>query len=122
MLVEAYDILRGRGYEVDEGIAEEMLVRPDLMTVSHDLYILKSHTELSLSLAGVLYSQGARLLNPFPSCHLTQNKIVVSRLLEIADVPGPALVGDGRPGALAVARRRDDAYHQAASRAPWRGH
>jgi ribosomal protein S6--L-glutamate ligase len=89
VLVEAYNILRRRGYEIDEGIAEEMVVRPDLMTVSHDLYILKSHTELSLSLAGVLYSQGARLLNPFQSCYLTQNKIVVSRLLEMASVPAP---------------------------------
>lgn len=89
VLVEAYDILRRRGYEVDEGIAEEMLIRPDLMNVSHDLYILKSHTELSLSLAGILYSQGARLLNPFPSCYLTQNKIVVSRLLQMVDVPAP---------------------------------
>jgi ribosomal protein S6--L-glutamate ligase len=89
VLVEAYDILRQRGYEVDEGIAEEMLLRPDLMTVSHDLYILKSHTELSLSLAGIFYCQGARLLNPYPSCALTQNKIVVSRLLQMADVPAP---------------------------------
>jgi ribosomal protein S6--L-glutamate ligase len=89
VLVEAYDILKRRGYEVDEGIAEEMLTRPDLLTVSHDLYILKSHTELSLSLAGILYSQGARLLNPFPSCYLTQNKIVVSRLLQMVDVPAP---------------------------------
>lgn len=89
VLVEAYDILKRRGYEVDEGIAEEMLTRPDLLAVSHDLYILKSHTELSLSLAGTLYSQGARLLNPFPSCHLTQNKIVVSRLMQMADVPAP---------------------------------
>lgn len=89
VLVEAYDILSRRGYEVDEGIAEEMLMRPDLLTVSHDLYILKSHTELSLSLAGIFYSQGARLLNPFPSCYLTQNKIIVSRLLLMADVPAP---------------------------------
>lgn len=89
VLVEAYEILRGRGYEVDEGIAEEMLMRPDLMTVSQDLYILKSHTELSLSLAGILYCQGARLLNPYPSCALTQNKIIVSRLLRMAGVPAP---------------------------------
>jgi ribosomal protein S6--L-glutamate ligase len=89
VLVEAYDILKQRGYEIDEGIAEEVLLRPDLLTVSHDLYILKSHTELSLSLAGIFYCQGARLLNPYPSCALTQNKIVVSRLLQMADVPAP---------------------------------
>lgn len=89
VLVEAYDILRQRGYEVDEGIAEEIVQRPDLLKVSHDLYILKSHTELSLSMAGILYCQGARLLNPYPSCAITQNKIVVSRLLEMANVPAP---------------------------------
>jgi ribosomal protein S6--L-glutamate ligase len=89
VLVEAYEILRRRGYEVDESIAEEVLVRPDLLTVAHDLYILKSHTELSLSLAGALHAQGARLLNPYPSCALTQNKIVVSRLLRMVDVPAP---------------------------------
>ena len=89
VLVETYDILKGRGYEIDEGIAEEMVTQPELLTVSHDLYILKSHTELSLSLAGILHSQGARLLNPFQSCYLTQNKIVVSRLLQMVDVPAP---------------------------------
>jgi glutathione synthase/RimK-type ligase-like ATP-grasp enzyme len=55
----------------------------------HDLYILKSHTELSLSLAGALHTQGARLLNPYLSCSLTQNKIVVSRLLSDAGVRAP---------------------------------
>jgi len=89
VLVETYDILKGRGYEIDEGIAEEMVTQPELLTVSHDLYILKSHTELSLSLAGILHAQGARLLNPFESCYLTQNKIVVSRLLQMVDVPAP---------------------------------
>ncbi|HXG64004.1 MAG TPA: ATP-grasp domain-containing protein [Blastocatellia bacterium] len=89
VLVEAYDILRQRGYEVTESIAEEVLRRSDELTVEHDLYILKSHTELSLSLAGILYAQGARLLNPYPSCAMTQNKIVVSRLLNLADVPAP---------------------------------
>jgi ribosomal protein S6--L-glutamate ligase len=89
VLVEAYDILRKRGYEVGESIAEEILQRPDEYRPDQDLYILKSHTELSLSLAGILYCQGARLLNPYPACSLTQNKIVVSRLLRQAGVPAP---------------------------------
>jgi ribosomal protein S6--L-glutamate ligase len=89
VLVEAYGILRQRGYEIDESIAEEVIVNSDRLTPSADLYILKSHTELSLSLAGVLFTQGARLLNPYQSCSLTQNKIVVSRLLSEADVPAP---------------------------------
>jgi ribosomal protein S6--L-glutamate ligase len=89
ILVEAYDILRGRGYEVEDSIAEEVLTKSDELAVDADLYVLKSHTELSLSIAGALYTQGARLLNPYPSCALTQNKIVVSRLLAEAGVPAP---------------------------------
>lgn len=89
VLVETYDILERRGYEVESTIAEEILNRPDEVVPEHDLYILKSHTELSLSLAGALHTQGARLLNPYPSCFLTQNKIVVSRMLSAAGIPAP---------------------------------
>lgn len=89
ILVEAYGLLRKRGYEIVESIAEEVLTACDALEVEHDLYILKSHTELSLSLAGVLYTRGARLLNPYPSCAMTQNKIIVSRLLREAGVPAP---------------------------------
>jgi len=89
ILLETYDILRHKGYEVGESIAEEIVTKSDEIEVANDLYILKSHTELSLSLAGVLYTRGARLLNPYPSCALTQNKIIVSRLLREAGVPAP---------------------------------
>lgn len=89
ILVETYDRLRARGYDVGESIAEEVLTRSDEVEVENDLYILKSHTELSLSLAGALFTRGARMLNPYPSCALTQNKIIVSRLLTEAGVPAP---------------------------------
>lgn len=89
VLVEAYEILQRRGIEIDSGIAEEILLRPDELVPSYDLYVLKSHTELSLSLAGILHTQGARLLNPYQSCALTQNKLVVTRLLQNARVPVP---------------------------------
>ena len=81
VLVECYDILRGRGYTVTEDIAEEILQRPDLMKVEADLYLLKSHTELSLALAGVLFTQGANMLNPYQSCSLIQSKIITAKLL-----------------------------------------
>jgi hypothetical protein len=61
ILLDTYDILRGKGYEVGESIAEEILTKCDEVDVSSDLYILKSHTELSLSLAGALYTRGALL-------------------------------------------------------------
>jgi ribosomal protein S6--L-glutamate ligase len=90
VLVRVFEILRRSGFKVETGIAEEMLQRPDQLTVRHDLYVLKSHTELSLSLAGILHRQGARLLNPYPSCVTTQNKIVASHILRAAGVPVPA--------------------------------
>jgi ribosomal protein S6--L-glutamate ligase len=89
VLLEAYEILRGRGYDVEDGIAEEQLQRPDLLEPEHDLYLLKSHTELSLSLAGVLDAQGAAMLNPYGNCALTQNKFIASRILRAAGVPTP---------------------------------
>jgi ribosomal protein S6--L-glutamate ligase len=89
VLLEAYEILRGRGYDVEDGIAEEQPQRPDLLEPEHDLYLLKSHTDLSLSLAGVLAAQGARMLNPYVNCATTQNKFITARLLRAAGVPTP---------------------------------
>jgi ribosomal protein S6--L-glutamate ligase len=89
VLVEVFDILERRGFEIESGIPEETVVRPDRLSVEHDLYALKSHTELALSLAGVLAAQGARLLNPYESCLAAQDKIVASRRLRAAGVPAP---------------------------------
>lgn len=89
VLTEVFERLSRRGFDVETGIAEEAVLRPDCLEPRHDLYILKSHTELSLSLAGILHAQGARLLNPYPSCIATQNKIVASKRLRAAGVPTP---------------------------------
>lgn len=89
LLGEVFRTLRARGLEVEAGIAEEMVTAADRLLAEHDLYVLKSHTELSLSIAGVLHSRGARLLNPYPSCAATQNKIVTARRLADAGVPTP---------------------------------
>jgi ribosomal protein S6--L-glutamate ligase len=89
VLVEAFALLAERGFVVEGGIAEELVDRADVLRPGHDLYVLKSHTELSLSIAGALHAQGARFLNPYPSCAATQNKIVASRRLRAAGVPVP---------------------------------
>ena len=89
VLLEVFDLLEQRGFEVHSGIPEEMLLEPDRLDVEHDLYLLKSHTELSLSVAGVLDARGACLLNPYRSCIATQNKIVAARRLRAAGVPIP---------------------------------
>jgi ribosomal protein S6--L-glutamate ligase len=96
VLVEACALLERRGFEIEAAIADELVLRPDELDPGHDLYVLKSHTELSLSVAGVLASRGARLLNPYLSCLATQDKIVAARRLREAGVPTPDtwLTGD----------------------------
>jgi ribosomal protein S6--L-glutamate ligase len=89
VLLEVFELLEQRGFEVDSGIPEELVARPDLLRAEHDLYILKSHTELALSVAGVLDTLGAQLLNPYASCVTTQDKIVASRRLRVGGVPVP---------------------------------
>jgi ribosomal protein S6--L-glutamate ligase len=89
ILTEVFDILSRRGFQVETGIAEEMVKQSDTLAVEHDLYILKSHTELSLSMAGILHDQGAQLINPYLSCITTQDKIIASRRLRAAGVPTP---------------------------------
>ena len=88
VVVEVSRILRRRGFEVDVGNCEEMIVRPDELGVTHDLYVFKP-SELALGLASVLHLQGASLLNPYPSCIAAENKIVAARLLSGAGIPTP---------------------------------
>lgn len=89
VLVEAFSRLERRGFTVDAGIPEEALARADQTRSGHELYLLKSHTELALSLAGNLHAQGARLLNPYPSCASAQDKILAVLRLRAAGVPVP---------------------------------
>ena len=58
--------------------------------VQNDLYILKSGTELALSLAGALHALGAVTLNPYPTVAMMRNKIIVTRMLQDAGLPVPA--------------------------------
>jgi ribosomal protein S6--L-glutamate ligase len=89
VLLHVFDILRRIGFEVESGIPEQQLFCPDMIRPAADLYVLKSHTELSLSLAGALHARGARTLNHYPNCATTQNKLIVAPLLRAAGVPVP---------------------------------
>ncbi|HZC04543.1 MAG TPA: ATP-grasp domain-containing protein [Ktedonobacterales bacterium] len=89
VLVELFETLRRQGHEVELGVANELVMDPGQFTAQHDLYILKSHTALWLSLAGILHSQGARILNPYSACLAAHDKIVAERLLEAAGIPTP---------------------------------
>jgi ribosomal protein S6--L-glutamate ligase len=89
VLTRVFEILTRRGFEVEANIAEDVLTQPDQLEVEHDLYLLKSHTGLSLSLARILHARGARMLNPFPSCVEADDKIAAWRRLRAAGIPTP---------------------------------
>jgi ribosomal protein S6--L-glutamate ligase len=89
VLVEVFERLRRGGFRVEMGFGEELLLEPEGLAPAHDLYVLKSHSKLWLSLAGILHGQGASLLNPYPACAVTLNKIVVLWQLRAAGLPAP---------------------------------
>jgi ribosomal protein S6--L-glutamate ligase len=89
VLVEVFAQLRDAGFEVGEAIPEEVVMRVDDLDPADDLYVLKSHTELALSLGGLLHARGARLLNPYPACTLAQDKVIACNLLRRAGVAAP---------------------------------
>lgn len=84
------------GFQVDVGVAEELVIQPDRLNIEYDLYVIKSNTELSLSLAGVLDSKGARMINSYLSCVTAKDKIVTSNLLRAGGIPVPSSWVTGR--------------------------
>jgi ribosomal protein S6--L-glutamate ligase len=89
LVVEAARFLRERRAQVDllhpeEGLTDLTALRPE-----YDLYVLKSRTEVTLSVAGALHAAGAAILNPYPVSAACRDKIVASQLLRSAEVPLP---------------------------------
>ena len=82
-------MLQNWGCGVDIIYPEERVTPLSEVRVIHDLYILKSGTELALSLAGALHAVGARILNPYPVAATMRDKIASMRVLEAAGVPVP---------------------------------
>lgn len=89
VLTQLFEILRQRGFQVDVGIASELLADPGQLRATHDLYILKSHSQLWLSLAGIYHEQGAAMLNPYPACLAVHDKIGSAYRLAAAGIPTP---------------------------------
>jgi len=81
--------LSAEGFDVSTGVAESLAVSPEELRVEADLYILKSNSSLWLNLAAVLDAQGARILNPYPACVVTINKIRAASRLSAAEIPIP---------------------------------
>jgi ribosomal protein S6--L-glutamate ligase len=89
IFARAMALLEQRGFTISSGIPEEALLCPDRLGARHHLYVLKSQTELALSVAGVLHDRGGRFLNPYPACALAQNKITAASRLAASGVPVP---------------------------------
>jgi ribosomal protein S6--L-glutamate ligase len=68
---------------------DERPVDPATLRAEHDLYVLKSGTELALSLAGALHAQGAHIVNPFPVSLACRDKVITTALLQAAGLPVP---------------------------------
>lgn len=96
VLVELFEILKRRGFEIELGIGNEVVLDPTRMKAQYDLYLLKSHSALWLSVAGIIHGQNGRLLNPYLSCAAVHNKVMSQRRLQAARIPTPHawLTGD----------------------------
>lgn len=89
LLESVFARLERRGHRVDWMIPEEQLTRADELAPEYDLYLLKSQSELALSLCAILHAQGARLVNRYPACAAVRDKVVAAGRLRAAGIPAP---------------------------------
>ncbi len=86
---EMVKILAERGVIIDPIYPENQTIDLSQIRVEHDLYILKSGSDLSMSYAGSLHAMGAPTLNPYQTVAIMRNKIIVTRILQAAGIPTP---------------------------------
>lgn len=89
VVAQASQLLVERDVHLDVIYSETMVLELTALRVEHDLYVLKSGTDLAMSLAGALHALGAATLNPYPTVALMRNKIIATRMLQQAGVPTP---------------------------------
>jgi ribosomal protein S6--L-glutamate ligase len=100
IILDVSRILRERGHHVASSIPEEELGALHDLPGDYDLYLLKSYTELALSLVGALSAAGAGLINPYEGCAAARNKIICYQVLRQAQVPVPKAWITGDPALL----------------------
>lgn len=100
ILVETFALLESRGVKVTVLYPEEELLRLDTLTVEADLYLLKSDTELSLSLANALEGMGARIINNCKACVQIKNKVLAAATLMRVGIPTPRSLAASHPAQL----------------------
>jgi len=97
VMEKTFDLLRKRGIKVDLIVPERDLIDLSSLEVKHDLYILRPGVELGLSIAGILYRKGARILNDYVACTIVQDKAQVSHDLLMHGVPTARSFISGHP-------------------------
>ena len=92
--------LESRGVTVDFIFSEALDTPINEFRIEHDLYLIKSGTATTMSLAGMLHAMGAPMLSPFPIVTLLRDKLIVNRLLHEAGIPIPETYIVPTPDAL----------------------
>ena len=93
--------LADAGAEVDVIHPLERAVDLSQVRVQHDMYVLRQMSRLSLSLAGALHEQGAVIVNPYPVTVALRDRVIKSRVLQLAGVPTPTTYVASTPSQLA---------------------
>src|SRR5438067_739071 len=86
---QAVRALSERGVKVALIQPEKQFISLARVQVENDLYVLKSGTDLALSLGGALHALGAATLNHYPTVAMMRSKITVTRILQAAGLPTP---------------------------------
>ena len=89
LMPEVLALLRQWGAIVDVIHPDDRCTPLHSVHVEHDLYVLKTRTELGLSIAGALHAVDAPILNPWPVAMMMKDKIAALRRLVGAGVPVP---------------------------------
>jgi len=97
---EVVRLLRQWGYVVDVFTPEEQMVELSRLGVDHDLYVLKSGSDLALSVAGALEGAGATVLNSHRVSAILRDKIVATSVLVASGIPVPESFVGGNTEAL----------------------
>jgi ribosomal protein S6--L-glutamate ligase len=101
LMPEVLRLFREWGATVDLIYPDDRCTELDSLRVEHDLYVLKSETEMALSVAGALHAVGAPVLNPWPVATMMKDKIAALRRLSAAGVPVPETHVTSFPQSLA---------------------
>lgn len=101
LMPEVLSLLRQWGATVDVIHPDDRCTSLDAVRVEHDLYVLKTRTELGLSIAGALHAVDAPILNPWPVAIMMKDKIAALRRLVAAGVPVPETYVISSPQRLA---------------------